>query len=92
MEPYYNQKEGIMPTTITVKNIPQDLYEKLKTRALRNHRSVNREIIFLFEEALTVRHFDKEDILISARALRGKTNRFYMTQDFIKKAKEEGRR
>lgn len=92
MKPYYNQKGEIMPTTITVKNIPQDLYDKLKNRALRNHRSVNREIISIFEKALTVRHFDKDDILISARTLRGKTSKFYMTQDFIKKAKEEGRR
>jgi plasmid stability protein len=92
MKPYYNQKEDIMPTTITVKNIPQDLYDKLKNRALRNHRSVNREIISIFEEALTVRRLDKEDILISARSLRGRTREFYMTEKFIKKAKEEGRR
>ena len=92
MKPNCNQEEDIMPTTITVKNIPQDLYNKLKNRALRNHRSVNREIISIFEKTLTARHFDKEDILISARALREKTSKFYMTQDFIKKAKEEGRR
>ena len=32
-------------TTITVKNIPQELYEKLKIAASVNHRSLNNEMI-----------------------------------------------
>ncbi len=80
-----------MPTTITVKNIPQDLYEKLKKRADRNHRSINREIIAIFEDTLSVRRIDPEDILVSARARREKTRRFTLTQDFIDRAKGEGR-
>lgn len=91
MKPYYNHKERIMPTTITVKNIPQDLYDKLKRRADRNHRSINREIIAIFEEVLSVRRVDQEDILVSARTLREKTRRFALTQDFIDRAKGEGR-
>lgn len=91
MKPYYNRLEEAMSTTITVKNIPQDLYDKLKSRAARNHRSINREIISLFEEALNVRRFDTEELLASARALREKTREFHLTQEFINKAKKEGR-
>lgn len=80
-----------MSTTITVKNIPQDLYDKLRRRADRNHRSINREIIAIFEEVLSVRRIDPEDILVSARILREKTRRFILTQDFIDRAKGEGR-
>lgn len=91
MKPYYNHKERLMPTTITVKNIPQDLYDKLKMHAERNHRSINREIIAILEDVLSVRRIDPEDILVSARTLREKTRRCTLTQDFIDRAKGEGR-
>jgi len=80
-----------MPTTITVKNIPQNIYEKLKGRAASNHRSINREILSIFEETLTVKRFDPNEILLSARTLREKTGKFLLTQDFINNAKEERR-
>ncbi|MCC6166009.1 MAG: Arc family DNA-binding protein [Caldilineaceae bacterium] len=38
--------------TITVKNIPDDLYLALKQAAEANHRSVNREIIVRIEQPL----------------------------------------
>jgi len=91
IEPYHNQKDRPMATTITVKNIPQDLYEKLKKRADRNHRSINREIIAIFEDALSVRRVDPEEILVTARALREKTRQFTLTQDYIDQARREGR-
>lgn len=91
MEPYYNHKGKLMATTITVKNIPQELYEKLKKRADQNQRSINREIIAIFENVLSVRRINPEDILVSARILREKTWRFTLTQNFIDGAKREGR-
>ncbi|MDJ0703039.1 MAG: Arc family DNA-binding protein [Leptolyngbyaceae cyanobacterium MO_188.B28] len=38
--------------SITVKNIPDDLYEKLREAATLNHRSVNSEIIVCLERVL----------------------------------------
>jgi len=49
MEPKWNQiKEKLMPT-ITVKNIPDELYERLKEVASANRRSINSEIIISIE-------------------------------------------
>jgi antitoxin FitA len=40
-----------MPS-ITVKNIPEDLYKRLKLRAAANHRSINSEIIVCIEQVV----------------------------------------
>ena len=37
--------------TITVKNIPDEIYERLKGAASANRRSINREIIVCLERA-----------------------------------------
>lgn len=38
--------------TITLKNVPPELHRRLKARAARNHRSLNREAIRLLEESV----------------------------------------
>ncbi len=38
--------------TITVKNIPDDLYAGLKQAAVANHRSINSEVIVCVEQVL----------------------------------------
>jgi antitoxin FitA len=40
-----------MPS-ITVKNIPEDIYKQLKLRAQANHRSINSEIIVCIERVM----------------------------------------
>jgi len=81
----------IMATTITVKNIPNDLYEMLKRKAARNHRSINNEIISIIEDSLQTKRLDPDDFLVSIRKLREKTKQFILTEDFINQAKNEGR-
>ena len=39
--------------TLTLKNVPDELYRRLKARAARNHRSLNREAIRLLQESVT---------------------------------------
>jgi len=80
-----------MSTTITVKNIPAGLYERLKQSAALHHRSINSEIIALIEERISVRKRTPEDFLASARALREKTGRYELRKEFIDRAKREGR-
>ena len=41
-----------MPTTLTLKNIPDDLYERLKAAASRHRRSLNGEAIVCLESVL----------------------------------------
>ena len=40
-----------MPT-LTIKNIPEDLYLQLKQSAEINHRSINSEVIVCIEQAV----------------------------------------
>ncbi|MGB7296851.1 MAG: Arc family DNA-binding protein [Candidatus Aminicenantales bacterium] len=80
-----------MSTTITVKNIPPDLYEKLKLSAALHHRSINSEVIALIEAGVAAKKRKPEDFLASARAIRERTGRYGLKQEFIDKAKREGR-
>lgn len=79
-----------MPT-ITVKNIPPDLYEQLKQSAEAHHRSINSEIIACIEQAVRSRRIDPEAILVRARRLREKTADYKITDDEFSQAKREGR-
>lgn len=55
--------------TITVKDIPDELYRRLKTAAASNRRSVNREIISRIEESLRSRRVTANEILARVRLL-----------------------
>lgn len=68
-----------MPT-ITVKNIPPDLYERLKQCAKANRRSINSEIIVCIEQAVGGRKAQPEDVLGRARKLREKTEGHLITE------------
>jgi antitoxin FitA len=79
-----------MPS-ITVKNIPPELYERLKQAAKANHRSINREVIACIENAIYPRPFNYELFLAEARKLREKFGDYLITDDEITQAKREGR-
>jgi plasmid stability protein len=80
-----------MGTTITVKNIPPELYERLKLSATLHHRSVNSEVIALIEAGIAAKKRKPEDFLASARAIRERTGRYGLKQEFVDRAKREGR-
>lgn len=46
-------KEAIAMPILHVRGIPQDLYERVKTRAASDHRSVTAEVIHLLERGLS---------------------------------------
>lgn len=79
-----------MPS-ITVKNIPDHAYEKLKQVATINHRSINSEIICLIEKATLSKPFHPEQHLASAKRSREKTAKFILTDDILQVAKREAR-
>ena len=78
-------------STITVKNIPEDLYEKLKKRAKENRRSINNEIIMCIERSVKSRRIDPEEFLKDVKKLQASLNLPPLTDAFLKRAKEEDR-
>jgi len=60
-----------MSTSITLKNIPEPVYQRIKLAAKRHHRSMNSEIIACLEQALAPQAVDLEARLEAARKLRG---------------------
>jgi plasmid stability protein len=59
-----------MPTSLTLKNIPDDIYERLKASAQRNHRSLNSEVMVCLETVLLPAKVPPEERLSRARMLR----------------------
>ena len=78
-------------TTYTIKNIPPNIYEKLKRSAELNRRSINSEIIFCIENTVQSQAVDSELVLRRARKLRSLTEDYPITDDELKMAKEDGR-
>ena len=79
-----------MPT-VTVKNIPTDLYDDLKQLAEANRRSINSEIIACIERAVHSTTLDPDTLLASARVLREKTRDYTTSDDRFSQAKSTGR-
>jgi len=94
MAPYsnhYDTDARPMPA-LTVKNIPDELYDHLKASAQAHHRSINSELIHCLEASLMPRRRTAEDVLAGAQALRKqvKTKRIAIRE--IDAAKREGRK
>ena len=79
-----------MPT-LTIKNIPEDLYAQLKRYAEINRRSLNSEVILCIERAIRSYRIQPEVYLARARRLREKTARYPITDDEFSAAKVAGR-
>lgn len=78
-----------MPT-LTIKNVPPDLHERLKESARRHRRSMNSEAITLLERALMpTRRRDAETLIAEAKALNRKVGKTF--PDIVNEAKREGR-
>jgi len=77
--------------TVTVKNIPDELYERLKTVAKINRRSINSEIIVCIENAVTSRRIDPDEVLENARRLRQLTADHRISDEEFNQAKAQGR-
>jgi plasmid stability protein len=76
---------------ITVKNIPEDLYERLKRAARLRHRSINGEIIACIERSLRSERIPAATILAQAEEIRGLTRGGPMTLEELDRARREGR-
>ena len=77
--------------TLTVKNIPEELYEKIKQRAKSHNRSVNREIIVCIHEAVESRRVDPGAFLARIEALHDRMAAPPLTDEMLRQARTEGR-
>lgn len=75
---------------LTVKDLPDSLYEKLKSQAHANRRSIAAEATVLLERALGERATAEEDLLRRAERLRGRTPT-RLTEEKRRKALRQGR-
>lgn len=77
--------------TLTLKNVPEDLRQRLKESAARHHRSINGEAISCLERVLASNRLDPLEFLARARALRARMPRVFVTQRDLRIAKDKGR-
>ncbi len=77
--------------TLTLKDVPADLHRRLKKRAERNGRSLNREVIECLEASLRLQPIDVDALIEEARAIRRSLTR-RLTAREIDEFKREGRR
>lgn len=59
-----------MSTTLTLKNVPNELYNRLKAAAERHRRSLNSEVIVTLESVLVPANVSVDERLARARQLR----------------------
>lgn len=77
--------------TLTLKQVPDDLYKKLKERAATHRRSLNNEAIHCLEQVVQDRRLNSLEWLEEARALRRQTPDLFLTEEALRAAKVSGR-
>lgn len=70
--------------SLMIRDLPDDLHRKLKMRAKKHHRSMNREAIAILQAVLR----EEEAVREVPPPYRGSVS---LTRELIEKAKEDGR-
>jgi plasmid stability protein len=79
-----------MPTNITIRDIPDDIYEKLKRQAELHHRSINSEVIVYLKKMVQSHRRDPDQIIARAKKLKKKA-KGSLSIDQIQEAIDLGR-
>ena len=58
-----------MSVSLSVKNVPDELAERLRARAKQNHRSLQGEILAILEESAPPRRLTVDEVYQQGRAL-----------------------
>ena len=86
-----SDSESAVPTSLTLKNIPDEVYVRLKAAAVSHRRSMNSEAIVCLESVLLPGRTTAEEVIARARAVRETLpNRKFAAKD-IDALKREGR-
>lgn len=77
--------------TITVKGLPDEVYDRLRKSAAAHRRSINSEVIVCLERTFSSRPFDPDAFLDRVDALRERVALPPLTEDALRVAKTSGR-
>ena len=77
--------------SLTIKNIPDNLYEHLKKAASVHRRSINSELIVCLEKTFLPNKTRPDERILAARALRRQVKATLVDVADIDDAKREGR-
>lgn len=77
--------------TMTIKNMPDELYVALKETAAANRRSLNSQAILCLERAVRSTPIDTRRLVSRVRARRARLKGIFVTDADINEAKREGR-
>lgn len=80
-----------MPATLTLKNIPDEIYGRLKLSAKTHRRSMNSEVIVCLESVLLPSKIGPTERLVRARTLRNDLPQGKFNADDIDTFKQAGR-
>ncbi len=76
---------------LTIKNIPDDLYDQLKNIAKQHHRSINSEVIVCLKRSLLPKRISLDERLSTIRAIRSQVKPNTITAEDIDQAINDGR-
>lgn len=80
-----------MPISVTLKGVPDDIYERVKASAEANHRSLNSEVIACLEAVLMPKRVPATQHLAAIRAIRARLPETGFDHDEIDRIKRQGR-
>ena len=79
-------------TALTIKNIPPELYEQIKTSAQMHRRSINNEVLTRLEESLRSTRVEPNTFLSKVDTLQKQMTLPFLTDEELAKMKAEGRK
>ncbi len=77
---------------ITIKNIPDELYNKLKMAAELHRRSINSELIACVEKALIPKKMSIQEHIVGASRIRQRLDGFSVSQENLESARKADRK
>jgi plasmid stability protein len=75
---------------LTIKGIPEDLYQLLKQRAGEHRRSISREVLACLQERLGSRRLEPAEMLARVDAVRTRLRMRPWTLDELRQARDAG--
>ena len=76
---------------LTLKNIPDELYKRLKDSAARHRRSLNSEILVSLDRAVRSVRVDPEEFIARVDGLHRQMDIPFLTDEILRQVRREGR-